>query len=113
VILESRVIVDPKVTREKLGLETLVISVPRETREISVSKEILELEMLDLRVIKENWVSLAKIIIKNSFTRDHWASTKNRCFLCLAIKFVIRDLSCKLIYIFSVNRIKGRYRFNW
>ncbi len=53
-------IVDPKVTREKSELETLVMSDLKEIREISVSKEKSELETPDLRGIREIWVSIQK-----------------------------------------------------
>jgi hypothetical protein len=63
------VILDPKVIREKLELEILVILDLRGIREISVSKEILELVTLDQRVIRENWVSI-KIYFYISILRN-------------------------------------------
>jgi hypothetical protein len=66
---EIRGTVDPKVRREKLALETLVMLVLRETKEMLESKVKSELEILDLRVIRENWVSLARIIIQNMLSR--------------------------------------------
>jgi hypothetical protein len=63
------VIVDPKAKREKLALETLVMLDLRETKEMLESKVKSELETLDLRVIRENWVSLARIIIQNILSR--------------------------------------------
>ena len=53
-------IVDPKVKRVKLELETLGMSDLRGIKEISVSKEKSELETPGLRGIKENWVSWSK-----------------------------------------------------
>jgi hypothetical protein len=41
----------------------------REIRVMSESKGKSELETLDLRVIRENWVSLARIIIQNILSR--------------------------------------------
>jgi hypothetical protein len=41
----------------------------REIRVMSESKGKSELETLDLRVIRENWVSLARIIIQNMLSR--------------------------------------------
>jgi hypothetical protein len=41
----------------------------REIRVMSESKGKSELETLDLRVIRENWVSLARIIIPNILSR--------------------------------------------
>jgi hypothetical protein len=52
------VIVDPKVIREKLELETLVMLDLREIRERLESKVKLELETLVLRAIRENWVCI-------------------------------------------------------
>jgi hypothetical protein len=52
------VIVDPKVIREKLELETLVMLDLREIRERLESKVKLELETPGPRAIRENWVCI-------------------------------------------------------